>query len=395
MKWFRVFSLCFVLGFLASCAGMAPEEAALRIKPAQFDHLPGWGQDDPSDALAALENSCARILKKDPGLPVSTDIDAGLYGDWQAVCEEMKLVPKNDPAAVRAFFEDRFQPYAAYGGFSRTGLFTGYYEPELNGARARTGRYAVPLYVRPQDLVMVDLGLFRDHLKGERIAGRVKNGRLYPYEDRASIEDGALAGKGLELVWVDDPIGAFFLHIQGSGRIRFEDGSVMRVGYAGQNGHSYYAIGRELIKRGVLTRDTVSLEAIRGWLQTHPDEAAELMNLNPSYVFFQELKTQQPLGGEGVPLTPGRSLAVDSSKVPYGIPVYLMADAPTDDGEKLQRLMVAQDTGGAIRGAVRGDVFFGYGDEAEYAAGHMKSKGRYWLLLPKDRAASAQLAAGF
>jgi membrane-bound lytic murein transglycosylase A len=220
-------------------------------------------------------------------------------------------------------------------------------------------------------------------MKGERIAGRVIDGRLRPYEDRARIEGGALKGRDLEMVWVDDAVDAFFLHIQGSGRVVMEDGSVMRVGYAGQNGHPYVAVGRELIARGVLTKENVSMQSIREWLRANPGEAAGLMNKNPSFVFFRPLDGEGPQGAQGVALTPGRSLAVDRSFVPYGLPVWLDAQDPLDGAARLRRLMVAQDTGGAIRGPVRGDVFWGHGDDAELRAGKMKSPGRYHLLIPR------------
>jgi membrane-bound lytic murein transglycosylase A len=206
---------------------------------------------------------------------------------------------------------------------------------------------------------------------------------LRPYENRAAIESGALRGRGLEMLWVDDPVDAFFLQIQGSGRVMLEDGTSLRIGYAGQNGHPYVAIGRELIARGALTREAVSMPAIRDWLRANPQEADAVMNRNPSFVFFRELDGDGPVGAQGVALTPGRSLAVDRSFVPYGVPVWLDAEDPVDGEVRVQRLLVAQDTGGAIRGPVRGDVFWGHGPEAEHRAGLMKSRGRYFLLLPK------------
>ena len=234
-------------------------------------------------------------------------------------------------------------------------------------------------------LVMVNLGEFRDELKGERIAGRVRDGRLKPYESHAEILSGQLpVEQDRALVWVDSAIDAFFLQIQGSGIVSLDDGTIMRVGYAGQNGHPYYAIGRELVKRGELTKDKVSLQTIRSWLQAHPDQAQDVMTLNKSYVFFQEQKSEGPKGGEGVALTARRSLAVDHSIIPYGMPVWLQAEAPDHTIDTINRLMVTQDTGGAIRGAVRGDFFWGYGTQAEYYAGKMKSQGRYWFLLPKS-----------
>jgi len=214
------------------------------------------------------------------------------------------------------------------------------------------------------------------------VTGRLENGQLKPYYSRAAIDDGALAGRNLELVWVTDPIDAFFLQIQGSGRIRLSDGSLMRVGYAGQNGHSYFAIGRDLIRRGVMTSETISLQAIDAWLRDHPDEAPALMNRNPSYVFFRRL--DGPIvGAQGVPLTPGRSLAVDRAYYPLGLPLWLDAEHPIDPNTRIRRLMIAQDTGGAIKGPVRGDYFWGHGRDAREKAGRMKSRGQMFVLVPR------------
>lgn len=383
----RAVAFLFVL-FLSACAMPKTDTPdVLGLSPASYDALPGWQNDNHAVALAAFLKSCGRIEKKNAAEKFGPDGVGGSFGAWQGACAAAKNLPPEDNAAARAFFEQWFSPWQAYskkkwGPFAKDGLFTGYYEAELEGSLTRQGPYQTPLYLKPGDLVMVDLGKFRDELKGQRIAGRVVDGNLQPYEDRAAIENGALAQKDLELVWVSDPVDAFFLQIQGSGRIRLEDGSVMRVGYAGQNGYPYFAIGRELVKRGALKKEDVSLQSIRQWMEGHPQEAVALMQMNKSYVFFRKLDGEGPLGGEGLALSPGRSLAIDRSLLPYGVPIWLDAQNPAQDG-RIQRLMVAQDTGGAIRGAVRGDVFWGFGDQAEHMAGLMKSKGRYWLLLPK------------
>lgn len=369
------------LFLLSSCAGVDSEKGALVLKPAQFSDLPGWAQDDQAGALSAFARSCERILKNPPDRAFGPDGVGGTFGDWQPAC---RALPESDPALARAYFERWFSPWkATMDGRDDEGLFTGYYEPALNGSRVKGGAYTHPLYKKPDDLVMVDLGTFRDELKGQRIAGRVVGGHLKPYEDRAAIEAGRWPHNDSVLIWVDDPVDSFFLHIQGSGRVNLADGSVMRVGYDGQNGHIYYAIGRELIKRGLMDKDDVSLQSIRDWLEANPGEAADLMNMNRSYVFFRELDEDGPLGGEGVALTPERSLAVDRSLIPYGVPTWAAIDPPTSGEDPLRRLMVAQDTGGAIQGAVRGDVFWGSGERAAWLAGQMKSKGRYWLLLPR------------
>lgn len=357
-------------------------EERLVLEPSSFEDLPGWREDELSQALPALLRSCRRLAGLPPGEALGI---AGTAGDWKPVCEAAARVPAG---GVRSFFESRFQPFSASAGGDPEGLFTGYYEPLLHGSRTRSDRYRVPLYVRPPELVMVDLGAFREELKGQRIAGRVEEGALVPYPDREAIESGALAGRELELVWVDDPVDAFFLQIQGSGRVRLEEGSEMRVGYAAQNGHPYFAIGKDLIERGALTRETVSMQTIRQWLEEHPDEADDVMNRNASYVFFEELKGEGPLGAEGVALTPGRSLAVDRKHWPLGVPMWLDAEAPSARPEEpdrpLRRLVVAQDTGGAIRGVVRGDVFWGHTEDAAEIAGRMKHRGRLWVLLPQS-----------
>lgn len=377
---------------LAGCTAVDPEKAVLVLKPASFSDLPGWAEDRPEEALAAFTRSCARILKRDGNDAFGPDSAFGTYADWQPACRELGDLA---PEGARVFFEANFIPYlATMDGRKKEGLFTGYYEPSLRGAPERAGPYQYPLYLRPDDLVMVDLGAFREELKGQRIAGRVIGAHLKPYEDRAAIEQGRWPHNDKVLVWVDDPVDAFFLHIQGSGRVLMPDGSFMRVGYDGQNGHVYYAIGRELIKRGELEKEKVSLQTIRTWLEVNPEQADEIMNLNRSYVFFKKLDEEGPLGGEGLVLTPERSLAIDRSRLPYGAPLWVDIKPPVEGEAPLRRLMVAQDTGGAIRGAVRGDVFWGYGERAEYLAGHMKSQGRYWLLLPKTLGSLSQQRAG-
>ncbi|MGE0718131.1 MAG: murein transglycosylase A [Alphaproteobacteria bacterium] len=354
---------------------------ALVLAPARFADLPGWESDDLPAFLPAFRRSCERLAAGDPGRGLGV---AGRAADWRPACAAAAAVPAGDRAAARHFLETRFRPWRASDKGDADGLFTGYYEPLLNGARAKGGRYTVPLLRRPPDLVEVDLGAFRPALRGQRIAGRVEGGRLRPYASRSEIDRGALAGRGLELLWVDDPVEAFVLHIQGSGRVRLADGTVLRVGFDGQNGHAYVPIGRVLADRGEIPRDAVTMPAIRQWLAAHPDKARALLDENPSYVFFRQLQGDGPIGAQGVALTAGRSLAVDPSFVPYGVPLWLDAEDPIDPARRVRRLMVAQDTGGAIRGPVRGDVFWGFGPEAAERAGRMKSRGGYWLLLPKE-----------
>jgi membrane-bound lytic murein transglycosylase A len=372
-----------------------PSEEKLTLEPDSFERLPGWREDAVEAALPALLRSCARLAALPDGAPAGgTGAAAGVAGkaaDWRAACAEGAKVPPGDRAAARRFFESRFRPWSARDHRNPIGLFTGYYEPLLHGSRRRHGRFTVPLYGRPPELVTVDLGRFRDDLKGKRIAGRVEGGELAPFPDRREIDAGALAGRKLELVWVDDPVEAFFLEVQGSGRVQLAEGGEMRVGFAAQNGHPYASVGKALIAAGALKPAEVSLQTIRAWLLAHPAEAPGMLEKNPSYVFFQETHPPAaegagPLGAAGVPLTPGRSLAVDLKYLPLGVPVWLAGGMPSaragEGDRKLRRLLVAQDTGGAIRGPVRGDVFFGFGPEAEEVAGRMKHRGKLWLLLP-------------
>ncbi len=379
-----VFSALF---FLAACAAPPPPEK-LTLDEARFTDLTGWSDDHQAEALAAFLRSCPTLEQtgaSSSGKEIP-DIGFGSRADWQTACAEAKTVPAGDDAAARAFFEQRFRVFQASNSGQSQGLFTGYYVPELKGSLHKSPQFHVPLYRVPDDLITADLGLFRDDWKGIHIAGKIEKNKFHPYEDRTAIDKGALAGRNLEIVYVDDPVDAFFLHIQGSGRIALNDGGAMNVGYGASNGRQYVAIGKELVARGALTKDDVTMQSIRAWLEGHPSDAQAIMDSNPSYVFFREIKGDFPLGAEGVALTPERSLAVDHRFIPYGVPVWLDAGDPMETYKPLRRLMVAQDTGGAITGPVRGDIFFGFGKEAADRAGVMKQPGHYYLLLPKPAA---------
>ena len=376
-----------LLIIIAGCAGVTDKRAELAMDKADYSALPGWTGDDMTGALQAFRRSCQGIDQHAPGKPLKQDAaQFGTYGDWQKVCDAAlaMMPPLNQPKLARVFFKNHFAPHRIRTkAGKKSGLFTGYFEPVLNGATTRHGEYQTPLRLRPDDLVMVHLGQFRDDLKGRRIAGRVVDGTLKPYETRREIIQGELPNdEKWRFVYVDDAIDAFFLQVQGSGRIRLGNGDIMRVGYAGQNGHSYTSIGKKLIKRGALEKDNVSLRTIRQWLQANPDKADAVMNANKSYVFFKKLEDKGPMGAEGVALTPKRSLAVDHSYYPYGMPFFLDAEHPDSTKSRFQRLMIGQDTGGAIRGVIRGDVFWGHGAYARKMAGNMTSQGRFWVLLP-------------
>ena len=345
---------------VAGCDHAGDRQPAFGLKDARFADLPGWDEDDHAEAFGAFLKSCEAIERQDPDASLGRRPAMATVSLWQERCRLARNTADRD---AKAFFETWFRPWRVTG--TGGSLFTGYFEPLLSGSRTRGGPWRWPLYRMP--------------------AG------LSPLPDRAAIDAGALDGMGLELLWVDDPVDAFFLHVQGSGRVRLDDGSEILVGYAGANGHSYTSIGKELIQRGEIAADDISMASIRSWLAYHPGEAAGLMAVNRSYVFFHELEGEGPVGAQGVPLTPGRSLAVDDAFLAYGVPVWLETTLP--DGAPWRRLMIAQDTGSAITGAVRGDIFFGAGDWAALMAGALKSPGRSWVLLPATIAVSLIAAA--
>lgn len=385
-------SLCLVAACAPFVAPKPPEAkpaAKLTLERAGFGDLEGWGEDSQSAALGAFLNSCARIEKLPDERPMGGGF-GGAAADWKPACAEARALGVSDDKAARRFFEARFVPYAVRADDRADGLFTGYYEPELKAALKKDARFRVPLHGRPDDLVTVDLGQFRDAWKGERIAGRVDSGRLVPYAARAEIEAGALDGKAPVLAWVDDPVDAFFLQIQGSGRLALADGSKRRIGYEAGNGRPYVAIGKALVDDGAIAEDQVSMQSIRAWLAKNPAKAPAVMSKNPSYVFFRwqdgATAADGPIGAEGIPLSASRSLAVDRKLIPFGAPLWLETEMPELPGQPrrpFHRLMVAQDTGGAITGPVRGDIFFGTGERAGELAGRMNSPGRYFVLLPK------------
>jgi len=371
-----------------TAAEAAPAEPILRLTATTFAELPGWPQGQQGGALVAFLRSCARIGRypDDRSVGRRTEV-AGRARHWRRVCALAESIDGRDHPGARRFFEANFTPMLAANHEDPVGRFTGYYEASLRGSRRRHGRFQTPLYRRPKDLVMVDVRDFASAPTPRRIGGRVENGRLLPYASRAEIVGGALARRGLELVWVDDAIDAFFVQIQGSGVVRLDDGGTMRIGYAGQNGHVYTAIGRELIAEGALTHESVSMQSIRAWLLANPERADEMMNRNASYVFFEELEGDGPVGSQGVVLTPERSLAIDREFIAQTTPIWVdtMAPVPGRESEApWRRLVIAQDTGGAIRGPVRGDIYWGSGERAADVAGRTKGLGRYYLLLPND-----------
>ena len=348
----------------------APISWATSLKPVGWDALPGWIEDRLSEAWSAFLRSCG-VLRSRPA--------------WQQVCASAASVDPNDEAAIRQFLEAGFAPHAVVNpDGSDSGMVTGYYEPLLKGGRTPNGANRYAIYGVPDDLLTIDLSEVYPELKNMRLRGRLDGKRVVPYYPRADIESGKGGATGKELLWVEDALALFYLQVQGSGRVLLDTGDTVRVGYADQNGHPYRSIGRVLVERGELTLDQASMQGIKAWAERNPDRVAELLNQNASYVFFKEapVTADGPTGSLGVPLTAGRSLAVDTRAVPLGAPVFLATTFPNST-QPLNRLMVAQDTGGAIRGAVRADFFWGFGEEAGAQAGRMRQSGRMWVLLPR------------
>ena len=348
-----------------------------RLEPVTWSQIPGWNVDTIAEAWPAILASCA---------------SSRLPTEWRGTCDAARAVRTGDTNAQRQLLESTLRAWQVttqvpgQKGSVQTGLITGYYEPVLSGARKKGGPFQTPLYSVPDDLLTIDLGDLYPSLKGERVRGRLQGRRVVPYPDRALLADGKLLA-GKELVWVDSPIDAFFLQIQGSGRVQLTDGTTVRLAYADVNGQPYRAIGRQLVADGEMTVEQATAPGIRQWLLDHPERAPAVLNSNPSVVFFREEKITDPSlgprGSLGVPLTAGRSVAIDSRILPLGAPLFLSTTHPIS-GEPLRRLVVGQDTGGAIRGAIRADLFLGLGPEAGDLAGRMRSDGQLWLLWPRD-----------
>lgn len=353
-------------------------QIAANLKPVQFADLQGWVEDDHRAALETFRLSCGEILAVGQAFKRGA-LFGGQRIDWTAICEA-SLHADNG----REFFEENFLPFLVRDSDRPEGLFTGYFEPEALGSRTPTPEYNVPIYAKPSDLVALDIvGQQVTGLKYGRYEGKVAKS----YLTRKEIEQGGLSGRGLEIVWLKDWADAFFVQVQGSGRVILEDGTAIRLAYAAKTGLPYTGIGGVLIDRGILTPQTNSMQAIRSWMSSHREAARELMWLNKSFVFFREIEIADPkmgaLGAQQVSLTPERSLAVDRSIWMFGTPLWIDTKLPMEaGGAPFRRLMVAQDTGSAIKGAARGDVYWGWGARAAQIAGHMKSAGTMTVLLP-------------
>ena len=383
----RNFIFYFLIIIIAGCVSKPPQVVKPPIvkveslNPVNWDQVDGWQLDRPAAALEAFQKSCRAIGKRER---------------WQQVCSEAVAISPVGHLVARGYFERFFQPYQVRNeDGSSDGMITGYYGPELLGSRMPTDEYKYPLYSQPDSMLIVDLDEIYPELSKYRLRGRVVGNRVVPFFEREEIDNGDNPLSGQEIFWVKDPVDLFFLHIQGSGRIRLPDGEVVMVNYANQNGHPYRSIGKLLLERNAMTRDQMSMQNIRRWVKKNPEAGKQLLAENPSYVFFRELSPdyKSPPGALGVPLTALRSLAVDPRTIPLGAPVFLSTTFP-GTGSPLQQLMVAQDTGGAIKGQVRADFFWGMGNDAGKIAGKMKQDGRLWVLLPKEPLQSRDEVSG-
>jgi membrane-bound lytic murein transglycosylase A len=362
--------------------------ADLTLTKVNYKQLPGWQADQQQLALPALQSSCKVILNK---IRYDQWDNTPNNRAWRQSCSAIMDVPSDASTQLtRSTLQKWFTPYLVADGKNSTGLFTGYYNPTIAGSLTQTPYYSVPIYARPRDLVKIDLGKVNPSLAGH-YGYRLKTTNGYQLlPTRAEIAAGVPLPNTEVLAWVHSEVDRFFMQIQGSGSIQLADGSLLLLGYDGQNGRSYYPIGKHLIETGAIPKNQVSMQAICAWLEAHPTQAQAVLELDPSFVFFKKLSTQQPLGSMGLPLLPSRSLAVDADYITLGLPLWVSTYLPElnqkniQHGATWQHLMVAQDTGGAIQGVVRGDIFWGSGAQAQWLAGHMQSSGQYWVLLPKN-----------
>lgn len=387
---------------LAGCAVPGAESSApASWQATSFSQLPGWPGAHPERALRAFVTSCQRIQYFPPdqalgGQGLAADY-GGKAGLWGPACAAAKSVPPDDKGAARRFFQTNFQPYLVSQSGSTAAKITGYYEPDVAGSTLPGGKYETPILGLPPDLVTIDLGAFDPAKAGEMAVGRLDGRTVKPYYDRFQIENGAVDTRALAIAWVADPVDAYFLQIEGSGRIDLPDGRVMRVTYAGKNGRPYVPIGRVMVQKGLLAPNDVTEQSIRSWLEAHPERARAIMDANPSYVFFKTDPSLSAAGGPpgalGVPLTARHSIAVDRRYLPLGAPVWLVTTNPVTHGP-LDSLVVAQDLGSAITGPLRADLFFGSGPNPSVSAGAMNATGRLYVLLPRPSPSAASPALG-
>lgn len=380
-----------ITGFIALCLlsiffWYNQKSDTIALKSIAFEQLPGWNKAKLHSSFAAFQISCKTFLRQNPNNNVGTEYFPLKAKDWQPVCLAAQSLNPINEDSIRSFFIKWFQPIEFQRKNPLHGLFTGYYLPLLQGSMVKTAEFNVPIYGLPNNLVTIDLNKFSDLLPAQRLVGKIEKGKLMPYPTRAAINKGAIEQHAPVLLWVNSHIDRLFLEIQGSGIVELPNKTRVFLGYAGENGAPYTAIGQVLMQKGLLSKEKISMQNIKTYLEAHPDEIIPIINHNQSFIFFRFLKQTAALGAQGVDLTPGYSLAVDRKWIPLGIPLWLDTTHPSQDDtqpQPLQRLMIAQDTGGAIRGPVRGDVFWGAGKKATFIAGKMKNEGHYWIFVPK------------
>lgn len=358
----------------------------LVLKNVAFNALPNWNASDTRKSFAAFQISCKAFLKQNPEKMVGSDFIHLQIKDWLPACQSLSTINPASKDQTKSFFESWFEPVEFDDGKPVRGLFTGYYMPAIKGSLTRTDEFKVPIYGVPSNLITADVHDFDKKAPHKRIVGRVVGKKLVPYFTRKQINNGAIQNVAPVLAWIHSPVDRVFLEIEGSGIIDINNEKPLFVGYSAENGAPYTSIARVLIDKGAMTKDTASMQTIIHYFKSHPNRVDSVINQNQSFVFFQTSKQEAALGSQGVPLTPGYSLAVDRKWIPMGTPIWLNTTRPdhqSDNNKPFTRLMIAQDTGGAIRGSVRGDVYWGPGEKAQSIAGRMKNTGHYWLLLPK------------
>ena len=358
----------------------------VKLKAGNFTQLPGWGRSKMKQSLLAFRISCHAFLKQNPNDSVGSQYIPLKAKDWYPACNASNDVDINSEKALRAFFQTWFTPVEFHQEAPVKGLFTGYYLPLLQGSLKKSKNYSVPIYALPPNLLTANLRDFSHDLPHKRIVGHVVSKKILPFYARADIDKGVLARKTKVLAWVNNALDRLILETEGSGVVALQEGGRLAVGYAGDNGAKYRSVASILIKKGRMSADEASMPHIRKYFKSHPDEFNPVMNQNQSFVFFHPLPKNEVHGSQGVALSAGYSLAVDRKWIPMGVPLWLTTtvnNLKSNTPEAFNRLMIAQDTGGSIRGMVRGDIYMGEGEEATAIATHIRSEGHYWLLLPR------------
>lgn len=378
---------CIVCLIIGVYLGHSYKES-LNLKKTLIRNLPGFSTANLMPSIKALSESCKSFMKQPESRNVGSPLITIKVSDWKPLCEDLKARHITHSKDARKFIEQWFTAYRFYQqGSPKQGLFTGYYLPLVDGREHKTETYNVPIFATPTNLVRINLGDFSKDLKNKSIVARIDSNRVVPYHDRKAINEGAINKNAKVIAWVSNRVDRLFLGIQGSGYIQLPDDRRIVINYDEQNGHAYTALAQILINDKIMTRDNASMQRIRAYFEKHPDKIDHYINQNRSFVFYRVVNGKDIIGAQNVPLTAGYSLAVDRHYIPLGLPLWLSTTSPNPkkpyQSQPFKRLMVAQDTGGAIKGPVRGDVFWGGGETAAIVAGHMKNRGYYWLLIPK------------